>query len=107
MLMNYDIQWIYETGYDEVPVCRAFELYIDEDGDFNSATEDVVDRYRFTESDMDWVIQKESYDTIDDLWIDDWNTSEGWLENEGVPPGMRAWIESLPEYEVYDKRLDK
>lgn len=104
MTSEYDIQFLFDWHYgDTVPVCRAFHLWLDVDGQFNTDNDIIVDRYEFTQEDIDWIVAENGYADISDLEVDEWYTSSEWLEHAGMPNGFKNWVRNLPEYQPYQE----
>lgn len=95
----YDLQFQYETGYDTEPRVIAYELY-KQDGEWNTRTDDRADMYIFTEEDNQWAINRFDLEDIEDLWVDEFFTTEDrHLVLNNLPPKAIEWVDSLPEYE--------
>ncbi len=104
MTTEYDIQFLFDWGYgDEVPVCRAFHLWIDADGQFNTDNDQIVDRYEFTEADIEWILKHNNYKELGDLYVEEWFCSSEWLNHDGMPDGFKNWVRNLPEYQPYQE----
>ncbi len=105
---EYDIHYVYEVGYDDNPKLWAFELYKNEDGYWETISDDIVDRYDFTEEDIAWLLNTQrqqdgsSYEDLPDLFIDEWfNSSDKTLADQ-IPPNAREWLRNLTPYEYED-----
>lgn len=104
----YDLHLLFEVGYDEVPVIRAYETYINKDGEVETTTSYIADRYEYTEADIAWVIETLSdqtgnkYKTIDDLYSDEWFTSADAELLKLIPPNAQTWVKCLCWYTAED-----
>ena len=104
---NYDLHLQYEVGWDDYPVIRAYQMYKDEDNEFCTLTDDVADRYDFTEKDVAWLIENQKqqdgspYTELSDFYFDEWwHTSDKHLYGNQLPDSAKKWISELPEYEL-------
>lgn len=101
---TYHIQ--YEVGYDDVPVIRVYENYLDFDGELHTDFEQIVDRYEFTEEDVDFALAILGYsDDVSDLWIDEYYDVYEFAKQLWIRPNITAWVED--QYEVGVRELLK
>lgn len=100
---QYEIRFLFESGYDQAPKIWAFEFYKDKDGDWNS-THDIADRYDFTSEDIDWLIANwrqsdgSKYEDISDFEIDDYFNQYDQSFRDMLPPKAIEWLDNLSEY---------
>ena len=100
---QYDVHLLFEAGYDEVPVLRAYELYKDEAGAWNSDSDDIANRYDFTNDDLTWLFKNlkdrhgAPYTDVYDLCLDDYfsNLNPDSFPLDCLPPKALAWVLEL------------
>jgi hypothetical protein len=104
-MKNYDLNYYYEG--EGTPALFAYELYRDPQGYLSADTSDEADTYRFTEADCEWLLANvtdtdgKTYNELSDFWVDEWyGVTDMHLYDMYLPPMAKAWIASLPEYEV-------
>lgn len=104
---KYELHLQYEVGWDEVPVIRAYQLYLDQNNELSVDTSWVFDRYDYTEADLQWIIKNEKqldgspYTELSEFYYDEWwVTDEKHLYEEHLPPKAKDWIAKFSEYEV-------
>lgn len=108
----YEIHFLYENGYDDAPKIWAHELYKDESGDWNAITEDIADRYDFTEKDIEWLIANwkqsdgSAYTELAEVWFDDFFLSTEPALRDLLPPTAVEWLDNLSEYTYEDESAD-
>ena len=110
----YDLHLLFEAGYDEVPVIRAYSVVRNDDGLIESdTTSGIDDRYDYTEEDCDWVLANLSeqvgypYKEIGDFYSDEWFSSTDLEQRKLLPPNAVAWIERLEPYLMTDYSADE
>lgn len=104
----YDLNVYYEHGYMDQPMVIAYELYKNENGDWETATGDPVFHYYFTQEDIDWVVREFDYDSIADYWIDEWlTTDDNTLLWSNLPPKAIEALKNLPSYMSEDHSEEK
>lgn len=104
----YDIHYLYEAGYDDAPKLWAHKMFKDEDGNWNSITEEITDRYDFTDEDIEWLLTslKQSdgtpYTELSEFYVDEFYDSKNPELYNQLPPNARHWLHNLLEYEYTD-----
>lgn len=88
---------LFEPEFDETPVIRVYENYLDFDGETNCDTAQVVDRYDFTDTDVDFVLAALNIDSIEELRIDEWFDVYSFAKREWLPAQVTAWVEDQYE----------
>lgn len=111
---EYDLHLLFEAGYDETPVIRAYRVWRNEDGYYESdTTSGVDDRYDYTQEDCDWILANLSqqvgypYETIEDFYSDEWFSRNDKTQRELLPPNAIAWLDSLEPYVMTDYSADE
>lgn len=101
----YHIQ--YEPQFDEVPVIRVYENYLDFDGEQHTDFEQIVDRYEFTAQDVAYaLVGFDNTRDITDLVIDEYYTVNMFGKNTWwLSPEIVAWVED--QYEAGIRELLK
>ena len=97
----YDLHLCYDPRYDDQPRVYARQMWLDREGEWNTDDDD-FDSYFYTEEDMDWSIKKFNLDSLEELYFDEWfTTDDKTLVSYNLSPKVQAWAESLPPYEYY------
>jgi hypothetical protein len=100
---TYHLQ--FEAQYDEVPVIRVYENYLDFDGELHTDFEQIVDRYEFTNDDVEFTLAILGIESIEDLWIDEYFSVEAYAKQKWIHPIVTEWVEQ--HYEVAIRELLK
>lgn len=100
---DYWLHLQYEAGYDEHPVLRVYEKYLTKDGDLDPYTDDIADRYDFTDEDNKWLMEAFGEEYLDDLsGLDEWfGTNYPHYIERLLPPSAREYLKALPPYEYF------
>ena len=94
---TYHLQ--FEAQYDETPVIRVYENYLDFDGELHTDFEQIVDRYEFTNDDVDYALAILGYEGIEDLWIDEYYSVDEFAKHKWIHPVVTKWVED--HYEAW------
>lgn len=90
----HDIRFCYDPSFDNYPILNAYEMFINKE-DFLETETRVSWTYKFTESDYDWLLEKNIVERGQDF--DEWFTSDYFVMSE-LPPKAIEFINSLPTY---------
>lgn len=88
---TYHLQ--FEPEYDQLPVIRVYENYLDFDGELHTDFEQIVDRYEFTVEDVDFTLAIFGYEDIAELWIDQYYRVEEFARQKWIHPVVTKWVE--------------
>jgi hypothetical protein len=109
----YDLHLLFEAGYDDVPVIRAYSVVRNANGEIESDTSGGNDdRYDYTQEDCDWILANLSqqvgypYEEIGDFYSDEWFSSDDLSQRELLPPNAVEWIKHLEPYLMTDYSAD-
>jgi len=94
---TYHLQ--FDPQYDETPVIRVYENYLDFDGELHTDFEQIVDRYEFTNEDVDFSLAILGIEGIEDLWIDEYFKVTEFASHKWVHPVVTKWVED--HYEAW------
>ena len=110
----YDLHLLFEAGYDEVPVIRAYRVERNANGEYESdTTAGIDDRYDYTQEDCDWILANLSqqvgypYEEIGDFYSDEWFSPNDLTQRELLPPNVLKWIDGLDPYVMTDYSADE
>jgi len=94
---TYHVQ--FEPDYDETPVIRVYENYLDFDQERHTDFEQIVDRYHFTDDDVDYALAALGLDCITDLSVDEYLSVYEIAKHEWIKPEVVTWVEN--HYEAW------
>jgi hypothetical protein len=96
MILDFHTQ--FEQGFDDRPVIRVYKTFWSvSEGYFETDTNDIVDRYHFTDEDVDFALKALGYDDIGDLYSDEWHSYEEIVNFDYYPPSAKKWAKELME----------
>lgn len=103
----YDLHLSFEPQYDQEPRLYVRELWLDNQGDWNTEDMDSYSYY-YNQDDMDWTAKRFDLEDIWDLYVDEWFTTEDrHLMLNNLPPRVIEWVDSLPAYEYYTQEKEE
>lgn len=104
----YDLHLLYEVGYDDYPKVLVYKLWKDKNGDWNTESGDIVDRYDFTEQDVDWLESILPEKELSAFHADEWTMCHPdrihtLSFSKYLPPKAIEMLENLPPYSFYQQ----
>jgi hypothetical protein len=98
----YDLLWAYDPEYDQEPRVYAYEMYKNREGEWETSN-DWSFAYPYTQEDINWVVDKFTLNSIADLGVDEWFTSQDTnLIEFNLSPRARNFVSKLPPYQYQD-----
>jgi hypothetical protein len=99
---TYDLLWTYDPIWDSVPAVYAYEMYKNQEGEWETSN-DWSFSYPYTQEDSDWTVEKHKLTSIADLSVDEWFTTEDTnLIELNLSPSAKNFVSKLPSYQYED-----
>lgn len=101
---SYELHLFYEPTWNSVPAVYAYEMYKNQEGDWENSN-DWSFSYPYTQEDSDWTVENHKLTSIADLSVDEWFTTEDTHIIElNLSPNARNFVSKLPTYQYQDLR---